>query len=345
MTTPSTFDRRWQQITLVWQRYLLEYRMLVIVALIVAGLWVFGSNGLSLLDDMLGYVTNVFTEALSIIVTVLVLDRLNERRADQRAEAALKEDLVRRAGGVANTFALDAVEELRRRGWLSGDASLLAGATLNGANLAAARLREANLSGVDLVAANLSNANLVGANLQGASLWRVNLRGAKVRYADCTDANLVGADMREVDLRNVTFAASTLVQANLAGAHCRDATFEGADLRKANLVGATWITSATFDERTLLPDAIPQTDRRGRTLRNADGQASYVAGSYWSPQTDMTRYTNPEHPQFWQPGWAALGFAGMVAWRDAGEPQPWHEAGYGDDHMGWVRDGKPGTAP
>jgi len=25
---------------------------------------------------------------------------------------------------------------------------------------------------------------------------------------------------------------------------------------------------------------------------------------YWTPETDMTRYTNPEHPDFWQPEWA-----------------------------------------
>jgi hypothetical protein len=32
---------------------------------------------------------------------------------------------------------------------------------------------------------------------------------------------------------------------------------------------------------------------------NTEGE--YVFDKYWTPQIDMTRYTNPEHRDFWQP--------------------------------------------
>jgi len=44
----------------------------------------------------------------------------------------------------------------------------------------------------------------------------------------------------------------------------------------SNLQGAT-LDGATFDQTTTLPD---------KTL--------------WTPDTDMTRFTDPDHPQFWR---------------------------------------------
>jgi len=36
----------------------------------------------------------------------------------------------------------------------------------------------------------------------------------------------------------------------------------------------------------------------------------------------MTRYTNPEHPDFWQPDWVATGFSSYWEWEEAGRPRP-----------------------
>ena len=33
--------------------------------------------------------------------------------------------------------------------------------------------------------------------------------------------------------------------------------------------------------------------------RDAEGKAIY--DKHWTPETDMTRYTNPDHPDFWEP--------------------------------------------
>jgi uncharacterized protein YjbI with pentapeptide repeats len=61
-----------------------------------------------------------------------------------------------------------------------------------------------------------------------------------------------------------------LRDANLEGAHLEGARLDGADLRNTILEGAH------LDELTVLPD-----------------------GSSWSPEADLKRFTDPEHPNFW----------------------------------------------
>ena len=95
-----------------------------------------------------------------------------------------------------NETAKDAIDELRLRGWLTGEDSLLKGADLFGANLQGAKLREANLQGAHLFDANLQGAHLFDANLQGADLREANLQGAHLWHA-----NLQEADLRHANLQ------------------------------------------------------------------------------------------------------------------------------------------------
>jgi hypothetical protein len=77
--------------------------------------------------------------------------------------------------------------------------------------------------------------------------------------------NLRGADLRGADLRG-----ASLLMANLRGANLLEA-----DLRGANLM------LPQFNQDATLPD-----------------------GEKWMPDTDMARFTDPDHPRFWQPKWA-----------------------------------------
>jgi hypothetical protein len=72
-------------------------------------------------------------------------------------------------------------------------------------------------------------------------------------------ANLQGAMLKMADLQK-----TWINHANLRGANLEGAYLQGA-----------YLTNVSFDENTILPD-----------------------GSKWSPDTDMGRYTNPNHPQF-----------------------------------------------
>jgi hypothetical protein len=191
-----------------------------------------------------------------------VLLELFIRRREE--EEVKKANLIAQMGSRVNDVAVAAAEELRRRGSLT-DGSLQ-GVDLTGANLEGADLSRANLEGVRLEFARLQRANLYGANLK-----RVNLYVAQLQGANLEEANLEGAFM---------------VYANLEEARLCEANLRGADLTRAKVQGANFSVVVGYS-----PDGTQTT--------------SYVIlpdGTKWTPDTDMARFTDPDHPDFWRPG-------------------------------------------
>ncbi len=93
-----------------------------------------------------GYGRTLYTELISIAVTVAIVDRLNQRRATEQ----LKKRLVCEADSRSNNMAVSAIDWLRAKGWLTGEERLLHDEFL----------RSANLQGTDLCNANLEDANI-----------------------------------------------------------------------------------------------------------------------------------------------------------------------------------------
>lgn len=103
-----------------------------------------------------------------------------------------------------NKTALDAIESLRQRGWLT-DGSLASAnlrfVHIQGANLEGADLRKSNLNKADLRWADLSYANLEGARLLKADLYQANLSGTNLQDACLMESNLQGANnLEEIQL-------------------------------------------------------------------------------------------------------------------------------------------------
>ena len=113
------------------------------------------------------------------------------------------------------------------------------------------------------IVVNLQEAILVDANLQEALLEGANLQGAGLQGANLQEADLHGADLQGAYLWRSNLQGANLVRSNLQG---------------ANLIGAN-LQGANLSEDTKLPD-----------------------GTSWTPDTDMTRFTDPKHPDFWRPG-------------------------------------------
>ncbi|MBZ0281656.1 MAG: pentapeptide repeat-containing protein [Anaerolineae bacterium] len=113
---------------------------------------------------------------------------------------------------------------------------------------------------------SLRGVELSGANLQGANLSRSDLRRVNLWAA-----NLEGANLLELNLHMAALQIANLQEADLS---CTN--LEGADLWNTNLKWAI-LWQAKFDETTILPDR-----------------------SNWTPETDMTRFTDPNHPHFWR---------------------------------------------
>ena len=171
--------------------------------------------------------TNAGTEAIGIAITVLVIDRLYERR-DQERE---KQRIIRQMASPSNDFALEAVRLAGENGWLT-DGSLHR-ADLIKADLRGADLIHADLRGANLIKADLRGANLSGATLSGATLSQAYLNGAKL-----VRANLSGATLIQADLSYTKLVRAKLVRADLSRA----------DLSEADL------SKAKYDDNTKWPD-------------------------------------------------------------------------------------------
>ncbi len=112
--------------------------------------------------------------------------------------------------------------------------------------------------------------------LRGETLIRVNLTGADLAHADLCETVLIWANLRKARLQEAKMCGAVLFRADLASADLSRANLERAYLLKANLANA-YLINAKFDRGTTLPD-----------------------GSAWSLKTDITRFTDPNHPDFWR---------------------------------------------
>lgn len=205
------------------------------------------------------------------------------RREDRERDEALrneaeKQRLIIQLGSKINTTANTAAEQLRARGWH----------------------RDGCLENISLWEADLSGCMLIGAVLVGSDM-RANFAGATLQFSDLTKCLLYEADLKAARLHEVDFTEADLRHANLENADCRKVNFTSADLRRANLKGTdlrganlrgAMLRDAEFDQWTILPDAVVI----------ADDGFDEEYDKLWTPDTDMSRYTNPKHPDFWRAG-------------------------------------------
>jgi hypothetical protein len=123
--------------------------------------------------DVSEFLYNLAPEAVGILFTVIVIDRLDANREDR----LIRERLLRETHSRYNPVALQAIEELRVMGYLED--GTLSGRSLRGASWQDANLYRADLRNTDLINAELGNADFYEANLEGAKVTPEQLRTAK----------------------------------------------------------------------------------------------------------------------------------------------------------------------
>lgn len=233
---------------------------------------------------------NLSTEMLGAVMTFMLIEWFARGREERRR-------LLLDLSGSDNLIAKRAAREARARGMLK-DGELakkdfseanMAGIDLRGAKLTGAKFRKVDLTDADLREVDLTDAELIEADLSAATLWR-----AKAPHADFKQANLAHttwfqSDLSHADLSRANLSAARLWHVDLSYANLRNADLKGADLRNCKLVGAR-LSGAIFDEHTVLPDS-----------DNLDSDTNPSSFKYWTVDTDMSRYTNPKHPEYWQP--------------------------------------------
>lgn len=185
------------------------------------------------------FYANLSVEFISIAITILIIDQLNERsRAKQ-----LKEQLISQMAGADNAIARNAVAELRIHGWLQ-DGSLR--------NLS---FYQANLQEAPIFAADLEKAGFSRGDLRSARLNWANLRHADLRVANIENGVLIGADLFRADIERANLGGAYLIEANLQEADLQGATLTSACLWGANLRGAV-VTEEQLSTVIMMRDAV-----------------------------------------------------------------------------------------
>lgn len=269
---------QWSESEVRWKRWVAEHvnsilRVTIIVVFLLLAIWALTLvfleeyRGLELViaNSAVGLwltaaLKSVGPELAGIVIGVVTIDYLNERR--QREQ--LKAQLIRQMGSNIRDVAVPAARELAHHGWLQ-DGSLrgkdLRHADLTGANLEKADLQECNLKEVNLTGANLRSADLrrcilIDAKLDGADLNEAKLRKAVLfrvhaekeavlmMWVELSGATLENARLPDAILRNADLTEANLARSNLGGAKLEGAKLDRAVLEKANL-GRADLTSAT----------------------------------------------------------------------------------------------------
>jgi len=274
-----------------------------------------------------GALQNFSTEVVGAILTFGLIEVLVGSRKEQDERIAR---LVKEVGSSDNVTAKNAVNELRTLQMLATHEGVLrrailpeanlSGADLVGANLSKANLIRAHLEDADLGIANLSEARLIGANLSRVNLWRAilwrgnlydaNLSGASLMEANLLGADLTGATLEDADLVNANLSGAFLIQANLSRTSLFGANLLRVNLRKANLLRVN-LRKVNLSGANLTGATLEEVDLRWANLAEANfmdtiwGTACLLPDeTLWTSDTDMSRYTDPNHPDFWQPDWA-----------------------------------------
>lgn len=277
----DSLSRR-EEIQQIHREYGNFYRLLggatLVFVGVLLGAMLFSGNSALIPDD---YLTNLYTEGVSVVLTIAVLNTLAERRDRLRRREEIREQLLRDAGSTVNVTARTAIDEIRARQWLAGDDALLRNADLRGANLENVDLRHADLRGVDFQRSNLKGARLRYTQLDGSDFRRarmhstnlieVDLRGALLRLAQMPSIRLGSADLSGLDLSHCDLSNALMTNTRLNDTRLFEANLRGADLRNADLTGA-FLQRAQMDDvicdlRTILPD-----------------------GTGWSSETDWTAF-------------------------------------------------------
>ena len=161
-----------------------------------------------------------------------------------------KNELLLKLYSQHNKVVLQAIEEIRVRGWLSDG-------SLRGSGLCRVQLQ-----GADLVEADLSYVDFHQAGMEFVDLSNANLSGAKL-----TRAKLINANLSKTD-----FNRASLYKTNLRG--CRNLTKE--QLRKTkSLWGAIMPDGDSYDGRYNLPADLELARLRGVILDDHQAMADF----------------------------------------------------------------------
>jgi uncharacterized protein YjbI with pentapeptide repeats len=279
-----------------WSRIELVSVVGFIMLVFAIGLGVWGYSRLHSHFDLevflQDFYANLTGELGSIGITVIVIDQLNRRREKTEQQRREIEDFKRlqrqyevRLRHVRNpTDMRSLLIEMDVLNVLNG--SDLAGLDLKGINLG----KPAPGTILDPVwpvswdrqpgRIDLRKTKLDSTNFEGGSLKSVDLREVHALHTNFKDADLSFADLSSAFFGYAYMSGANLTEANLEATRFSYSTLSEANFTNANLRNVDFHRTSLYG--VVLPDGSILTD---------------------SNSEQIARFTDPNHPHFWQPKW------------------------------------------
>ena len=252
----------------------------IVLILAFFGLVLFYKHGRDNISPNDAYALNVHTEgfgvALGVIITVFVIDALNRRRDAERRQQDLIDRLLREARSPEPVIASHALHEIQDRYLHTKEKSVLKGGYLLQARWEGVTLNYFNLQEAFMTDSTLKNSRLFMVEMQRASLWLASMTNVSFIGVNLTESNLGNSNLVRVVMRNVNLHGANFESANMEGIEIRNSTLTSTNLKSSNLKNAKLIGNK-YDENTVLPN-----------------------GKIWKQSTDLDRFTDPDHPNFWR---------------------------------------------
>lgn len=176
-------------------------------------------------------------------------------------------------------------------------------------NLKYADLSHAQIRNSQAYSADFSNARFMFAKLIELDFTLSNFNNAYLGFADLSGSvfNLSifdKADLTDANLEDANFGYAKLKGANLEGANLSNANLRGTDLTGAYLINAklpdTSVANPNLDILNLMSEFNSNSPIQIYFTGGMDADTILPDGSRWTPETDMTRFTDPNHPNFWR---------------------------------------------
>lgn len=252
--------------------------------------------------------SSLFPEAAGIFFTVVFIDALYRRNAE---ETEIRR-LIRQMRSRHNYLALQALEQLGERvstGAVRGKS--FAFADLTGAYIADADCYKTNFFHTRLIGGTVSHSNCASANfemcdLTASTLSRTNFANSCFRGATIIHANVDNCDFEEANFYNFNrnLPPETPIQVTFGSSRFDKCDFRHAWLRHSNFIFCSMkLADLEFADMKFTEGNIDFTDAN---LERVKFQAAYLPmstlpdGSVWTEETDLERFTNPKHPDFWR---------------------------------------------
>lgn len=181
-------ENRWNEIKAIWRKNRLLAAFSFGSLMFSAGFIIATASYASQPKWLTTFSENFWTEAVGILITVIVIDRIYAANSLHERKILLFNQLKSRA----NSVAVDALEQIQRQGWLDEaqayyfddkkDKVVLRRLELQGASLNGIRLENVELRTSNLYKTGMRNASFIGcdfafSNVENAFLGKTDLRG------------------------------------------------------------------------------------------------------------------------------------------------------------------------